>query len=696
MKTFLKRYMPALLLVLLGTVAAVTVLVGRVQREEAAKTYDVVIDYDSLEEMAEESKRPMEYWLKHFRGLGVDKLGICETTAVTLAGEQDGVFFLENPLTIRSSYGWEIRFPEAAAEMIRTAEDGYVLGICTDSELTEWVLEAYERRCDIPVPVVYDEKGTSFFMLTGDGEDIDGNEMAHLPLGVHPEELARARQHGYTVIPRTLPVEGLNGTTFAVDVMAEYRELEVPYVIGGGDAVVGYDDVETLLPEVLEFYEEDSVSIGVVETSQQSLNLEWEGLFELVEDTGYDAVRVFSVWDYIQSRYGCYGYEGSQEITNSLYRAAYERGCRVIYLKMMKDGETGKYITDPDEYTTLLEDFARRMNERGYTMDTVRPMEAYSVNFPILLLVAFGAVAAAILVLCAVVRLPAKWVYILLAGGCLCAAGVLYIMPNTGRVILSIGGGIVLPAGALVFLLGWSRRQSRLPVAAEGLLAVAVSGVIALVGAVLAVSPLSDSAYMLEMELYRGVKVMQLVPMAVFACYFIYVFFGKTIGEFLNNKTVPASAKRFFALPPKTILFRVVVVLAVAVVTVVVGRYYVARTGHTGGAAVSALEMRFRALLEELLAARPRTKEFLVGWPCVMLLMWAMRKKLPLLGFFFGLGAAIGLTSVVNTFLHIRTPFMISLARVGLGLGFGVVIGLVLVTAAELLRRAVIKRGHHV
>lgn len=70
-----------------------------------------------------------------------------------------------------------------------------------------------------------------------------------------------------------------------------------------------------------------------------------------------------------------------------------------------------------------------------------------------------------------------------------------------------------------------------------------------------------------------------------------------------------------------------------------------------------------------------------------MLLAWGRRRKLPRLSAFFAIGAAIGFTSIVNTFLHIRTPFMLSLIRVATGLGMGMMVGAAAILVLEALRR---------
>ena len=115
--------------------------------------------------------------------------------------------------------------------------------------------------------------------------------------------------------------------------------------------------------------------------------------------------------------------------------------------------------------------------------------------------------------------------------------------------------------------------------------------------------------------------------------------------------------------------------------------YYIYRTGNS--ATTSSTELAFRNFLENTLVIRPRTKEMIVGWPMLLLFVWSLRRGMKFLPMVFGLGMTIGLVSVVNTFLHIRTPFLISLLRTGWGVLFGLLIGLALVLLAELIYRAV-------
>jgi hypothetical protein len=115
--------------------------------------------------------------------------------------------------------------------------------------------------------------------------------------------------------------------------------------------------------------------------------------------------------------------------------------------------------------------------------------------------------------------------------------------------------------------------------------------------------------------------------------------------------------------------------VAAGLAALVVLALLVLRSGNDPGVGVSPLELRVRGLLDRLLYARPRFKEFLIGHPALIVALalaaaGGRRWALPL--FFVG---AIGQVSLMNTFCHLHTPLLVSLWRALLGLAFGVIIG---------------------
>ncbi|MEZ0326471.1 MAG: DUF5693 family protein [Fimbriimonas sp.] len=123
----------------------------------------------------------------------------------------------------------------------------------------------------------------------------------------------------------------------------------------------------------------------------------------------------------------------------------------------------------------------------------------------------------------------------------------------------------------------------------------------------------------------------------------------------------------------------------------------IARTGNDTGAGASSLELMLRNVLDRFLYVRPRTKEFLIGHPLLVIgvgmlaAYQSLKAKLienpELEPRVKALGAwttivlmvsASGQTSIVNTMSHIHIPVLLSLARIGIGLVIGCIIGLVL------------------
>ncbi len=99
------------------------------------------------------------------------------------------------------------------------------------------------------------------------------------------------------------------------------------------------------------------------------------------------------------------------------------------------------------------------------------------------------------------------------------------------------------------------------------------------------------------------------------------------------------------------------------------------RTGNDSPEAVSGLELRFRALLDQILYVRPRTKEFLIGWPALVagLMLWRRGPSMAgalLIGF-----GMVGMAGMVNTFCHLHSPVHLAFARSAIGLVVGGILG---------------------
>jgi hypothetical protein len=201
------------------------------------------------------------------------------------------------------------------------------------------------------------------------------------------------------------------------------------------------------------------------------------------------------------------------------------------------------------------------------------------------------------------------------------------------------------------------------------LLACAITGV----GIAALVGLLADRLFLIKADVFVGIKVAELVPILLVAL--VYGMGLRATPERPFPRAVAEAKTRLLDMASEPIRFWQV---AVAVAALVVLALLVARSGNDPGVGVSPFELKTRALLDRLLYARPRFKEFLIGHPALLLgLVYAAegRRKwaLPLLVI-----GAIGQESLLNTFCHLHTPLLVGLWRAGLGLGIGVALGFLL------------------
>jgi len=101
-------------------------------------------------------------------------------------------------------------------------------------------------------------------------------------------------------------------------------------------------------------------------------------------------------------------------------------------------------------------------------------------------------------------------------------------------------------------------------------------------------------------------------------------------------------------------------------------------------------EVRFRDMLERLLWVRPRTKEFLVGYPC-LIIYYVIRRR----GWFanyrevFRIGASMAFASAVNSFCHFHTLLPLTAVRVANGWILGILVGIAALIFIDYIGRPV-------
>ena len=712
MKQYIKKNALPLAILALTVTVSLFVIAGRWQVEAANKTYDIILDYTELEWMAEQSGHDTAWWLKEFHDMGVNQVGLTEENLTTL---------MENsPLNVTATVmdevmqdaGWREEYPEAFAAGIEDfGVDRFdVLVEAEGKEAVDFVVPALQERFPAESFFCYQEGDSAYILMDGtagdalyggkgaytntknkgfvEREDLLSSKLMYVSLGLLPEKVEAIQAAGMAIVPRTLCYAGHNDTRYAQASVAGYEKHGIPpaYIIAGGEALLGYDEGGDF---VRDYMERTGASLGMIETNVQRENIKQTGVEETATATGCNAVRVFSMWDYVQYRYAYYGYEGAEEVANCIYRAIVERNIRAVYFKMVKaTDDLHVYITDPEVYRDLFDSLDQRLAAHGISRGRASVMEDYQVPSLALLAVGLGAGVGGALLPDTFLPMKRKWTLLLTGAAVVCVAGAWKVLPNSFRLLAGFASAVVFACLAAAFFLMAAKRTGQKLDQNAGLhkilprsiaiLAIAVA--ISMAGAMMTAAPLSSTGFMLEMGIFRGVKLAQLLPLAFFCLLFVSYY-----GVFEKDRRENSLQVRDIvtALRWNIPVWALVLLGAVALA----GYYYLARTGHETEVSVSTLEILLRNDLENWLLARPRTKEFLVAFPCVMLAVYSAVRRLPFWTALFGLAGTIGMTSVCNTFMHIRTPLYLGFVRTGYAVLLGLALGAVYMACFEALLR---------
>jgi len=703
MRLLIKENKILLTIIAVAVIIAAVVIGGRAEIESKNKTYDIVLDYNEVKAMADQSDHDVSWWLDEFKKMGITKVGLAEENMVTLMDNTDLPIHAEIMDIVMRDADWESAYPaDFIKELYDIGLDRYdVLIEAASAEAFAFVADGVRERYQPENYVIEETDHGGYILLNGTAKqtlysgkyklknsinkdfveknDIVSSKLMYLNFGLLPEKVKIVEDAGMDIIPRTASYEGWNDTKYAKAVIKSYGKLaKVPeYMIVGGESVIGYDDgTET----ALDYIKENQITIGLIENTTQLQNILQYGVNDIVSNTGYNTVRIFTVWDYIQNRYQYYGYEGAKEIENTLFRAVVERNVRLIYFKPIREYKDQQvYVTDPEEYRTMFSNLETRLDKHDIEFGSkASVMNQYAVMRWARIAMALGCVAAAVLLIRAILPIGRRLKLALFALGALGAVGAFLLMPSYAVLISSFAAAVIFPSVATLFIVRQSKefadtldRSERLPkIIGLGILTLVCGVAISLIGGIMTAAPLSSVRFMLEIDIFRGVKLAQLLPLMFFiAAYLAYYGFGE-------SKKYPGKLEYHDLKDMMNASIKVWMVL-LGMVLLVVGYYYIERTGHDSSIEVSNIEMIFRNMLEDDLIARPRNKEFLFAFPAVMMVVYTSIRKFKLWPILFGLASVIGMTSVNNTFMHIRTPLFLGFARTGYSLLFGIVVGIV-------------------
>ena len=645
-----------MIIILIGFVASMAINLERHRVEEANNTVELAIDYEGLVELAEREGVPRQEVFAQAKEAGICSMAVYDTQFKKL--NVNGKATAWNGSTIIANYQNGALADPAWCALV---EDGTIKG--TNVYVTGHHEQTFKEVHEDLLRRLGDDRVRELTIGKQQVLEVKANYTAFIKmdLGLPTDEMQEVNAAGFHVIARPT---NFNHCT-REDVDAVFKRLDgidvSDIVFSGSQALGAPDEADYTADKMME----RGITLGMIEGVTQLQFFPQDGLLDIARDMDYKSARFYAIAKEELEKL---------KIDDAVERWSNtdaERNIRINLLRIYEKPAPGMSLLETNmTYFAAVRD---QLVAHGYK---IGPAATYEHFYPSALLravVMAGVAAAMVLYLSLVVpALKPKYMYgllaILMVG---MMAPVLMGHGNKIRLIAAFASANVFPAIAIIWQLDRIRSRqaegnsSLIKIFIAGAIALFASGVVSYVGASYLSGSLADTEYLLEVNIFRGVKLTFVLPLVLVAIAFLQRF-DVFDGKMDDTDGVIAQAKKILDMPVKIkTLFIMLLVLAAGVV-------FVARSGHTMGMPVSGAELQFRAFLEKAMYARPRSKELMIGHPAFMLAAMAWFRKWPTMVLFaLVIVATIGMGSMVETFAHMRSPVFMSFAR---GIG-GIVLG---------------------
>jgi len=650
-----RRYRLALTACLIvGLLAALYVAAYRAKAERDSRRVELVMDYPDFSALARSYAYNEEQFLVALRHAGLTSLAVSEelganvntgTAAVLLPGAQAIAQARLTPLA-------EPTLAKLARAHALRADDLYLL-VYDPAEVARYRealgihLGAHAvRTLRAANPTVLAIRSQYDFFST-------------LGLGLPAVPMGLASKLHLLLVPRIQNDEhyGDKDLDILFNSFARNEKPSTVIFFGQRNEVLGYPDH---LADTASDLEETGINFGSIEVyDRNQLQKGNDGLAELAIDrtTRVQAISKLELdkldFPTVVARY---------------LLGVRERNVRVVYLRpfLHQQGDLSLEMTNVE----MVRQIADGLRARGYKLGRATPVPLFNINPLVILLVSLAVPAIYLLLFEAFGRRRWQWAYalfaldlLLIAAGHFTSHGLLVrkMLALAGAIGFSTMGFVAIPRSFTMpepGTLGGSILA--------GLRAVGIALAFALMGGLIVVGLVSAPVLMEEIDRFTGVKAVIVVPPIL--AFLLYVY-----------------TRRFGNEPPSAVssLLEPVRIYQLAILGCLLGAayIYVARSGNTSDITPSSFELALRSGLTAWLGVRPRFKEFLIGWPLLMLLPVLRLDFRRAAGWIFAIAAGIATSDVVDTFCHLHTPLLVSAIRIANGAIAGVVIGIVLIVA---------------
>jgi hypothetical protein len=480
----------------------------------------------------------------------------------------------------------------------------------------------------------------------GDSEVVTAlNKIKEIGAGFDMASIARMSALGMDTVPQLRSWDNPTDTSLRMAFDEIKAMPNLVYLLFNDKEIPGYPQKNRTVADLLKDDKGNTVvPVATIEFSDQ------KGLNQLGVLLNKDVIRLHTISN---------GEMGNLTPDSALDRwmlAARERNMRSLLVRFFDITTPGANLQGNLNYVASIQ---TGLIESGFTLDQPYEKPASIPASTILMAMVGTAVIAGVMLILLEMRLP-KLSLLALIGGIAIWLALLLVNPTMAKKMMALLSVITFPTLSCLLIMKPEARSI-----GKSVVALLKLCAISYIGAVLMVGLLADILFMLKLDQFIGVKLAHVVPI-VAVPFILYIW---------NEEKPLTFVKQLLekALDYKWTMLGVLVAVA--------GVIYLSRTGNSG-AELSAAESMMRTFLNDVMGVRPRSKEFLIGYPFTLLLFWlgASRKN-----WILTIPAIIGQVSLVNTYAHIHTALIMSMQRSFNGLVLGIAVGLLLIIGVRML-----------
>lgn len=646
------------MLLALGLLASLFVTARRERHERAASRVEIVMDDQDFQSLARSYNYDQRAFLIALRRAGLTSLAVQEELGSQVPSSATAALYPGTSLLDQARLNGfrDPLFARLAAQHAFRADEVYLIAYDapTAARYARQLALRFSRRSvrllTRGVPAVYAIRTQADYF-------------GALGLGLPSDRIALARELALHLVPRIENDETFKPAQIAAVLRDAARKHDAHTVIFFGlrNQVLGYPDAIDATAAAMRA---DRLDFGTVETYDVRQNQ--SGSEKLAQDLPSGTVRVQAIAKAEQDKLK------PEEIVQRYDLGVRERNIRVVYLRPYAHQWDGRSIMATN--VELVRRIAEGVRRAGLRVGTASPFPRFVVR-PVEIAFVSLAVPSVLLLLLGEFGIGGpRWAIAFFAvDALLLAAGYATHHDMAARKVLALTGAIAFPiAGfaAIAPAFRAPRATSTGGAILDGLRVLAIATVVTLGGVLVVIGLLSTPLTMLEVDRFSGVKaVLALPPLIALALYLLTPRWGSRLGA------------RELAASPIT-----VAQIVGACVLLGVGYLVLARSGNQSDIAPSSFELALRAHLTTLLQVRPRFKEFVVGFPALMLLPALLPADRARWGWLFALAIGVGLGDVVDTFSHLHTALAASGLRLLNGAVLGAIVGAIAVALYRRLR----------